>query len=115
MPLDRIPVIDFAPFLAGSDADKRQVAKAIREACEQVGFLYLANHGVPQAKIDAVFAAARRFFALPEARKMDPALRVTPQRTRGYQPLFARLRQGEEPPRRGEHRVDLRLRHAMVG
>lgn len=90
MPLDRIPVIDFAPFLAGSDADKRQVAKAIREACEQVGFLYLANHGVPQAKIDAVFAAARRFFALPEARKMDPALRVTPQRTRGYQPLFAR-------------------------
>jgi isopenicillin N synthase-like dioxygenase len=90
MPLDRIPLIDFAPFMSGSGAGKQQVAGAIRDACEQVGFLYLGNHGVPQAKIDAVFAAAREFFALPEARKMDPAIRVTPQRTRGYQPLFAR-------------------------
>ena len=90
MPLDRIPLIDFAPFQSGSAAGKKQVAAAIRDACEQVGFFYLGNHGVPQAKIDAMFEAAHLFFALPEARKMDPAIRVTPQRTRGYQPLFSR-------------------------
>jgi isopenicillin N synthase-like dioxygenase len=90
MTLKRIPLIDFAPFLAGEAVGKQRVTGAIRDACEQVGFLYLANHGVPQAKIDAVFEAAQRFFALPDERKMDPSLRVTPQRTRGYQPLFAR-------------------------
>jgi isopenicillin N synthase-like dioxygenase len=90
MPIDRVPLIDFAPFQSGSGAGKRRVADAIRTACEEVGFLYLANHGVPQRKIDLVFAAAQMFFALPESRKMDPSIRVTPQRTRGYQPLFAR-------------------------
>jgi isopenicillin N synthase-like dioxygenase len=90
MAVKRIPLVDFAPFLSGEPVGKQHVASVIREACEQVGFFYLADHGVPQAKLDAVFAAARQFFALPEERKMDQHLRVTPQRTRGYQPLFAR-------------------------
>lgn len=88
--LDRIPLIDFGAFVDGASAGKRRAAAAIRDACEQIGFLYLTNHGVPREKIDAVFAAAHRFFALPPERKQDPAIRVTPQRTRGYQPLFAR-------------------------
>jgi isopenicillin N synthase-like dioxygenase len=90
MTLKRIPLIDFDPFRSGTAVGKQAVAQAIREACEQVGFFYLGNHGVAQAKIGAVFEAARRFFALPEERKMDPRLRVTPQRMRGYQALFAR-------------------------
>lgn len=88
--LDRIPLIDFSPFVAGDAAGKRRVAGDIRQACTEVGFLYLGNHGVPQAKLDAMFAAARQFFALPEARKNDPRWRITPQRTRGYQPMFSR-------------------------
>src|SRR6266542_4479595 len=42
----------------------------MREACERVGFFYLAGHGVPQRVIDAAFAAAREFHALPLAEKL---------------------------------------------
>ena len=33
---------------------------------------------------------AHVFFALPAERKADPRIQITPQRTRGYQALFAR-------------------------
>ncbi len=85
-----VPVVDFGAFVDGSAAAKAEVAAAVRDACEQVGFLYIANHGVPQARLDAVFDAARTFFALPAERKADPRMQITPQRTRGYQALFAR-------------------------
>lgn len=90
MSLRTVPLIDFGAFVDGSPAAKRDAALKIRDACEQVGFLYLANHGVPQGRIDAVFAAARTFFALTEERKADPRMQITPQRTRGYQAMFAR-------------------------
>src|SRR5690606_35122508 len=54
--IDRIPVIDLAPFRAGSAAGKQQVAKEIRDAAESLGFLYFKNHGVPQSVIDGAFA-----------------------------------------------------------
>lgn len=45
--VDAIPLIDFAPFLNGCQADKLTVARQVRAACETIGFLYLRNHGVP--------------------------------------------------------------------
>lgn len=52
-----------------------------------IGFFYLSDHGVPRAKTDAMFAASKRFFDQPEEIKLDPSLRITPERNRGYQPL----------------------------
>ncbi len=79
----RIPVVDFAGF--GSDDAARQAATAaeLRAALEDYGFLYLRHHGVPQAVLDALFAQARAFFALPLAAKQaaTPAERAN---TRGY-------------------------------
>ena len=46
---EQIPLIDFGPFLEGSASGKAKVAGQIGEACREVGFLYLVNHGVPQA------------------------------------------------------------------
>ena len=83
-----VPVIDFAPFLSGAEG-KLAVAEQIRDACEGTGFFYLAGHGVPQTEIDAVFAASRRFFALPLAERMKVRLQVGPNR--GYQPLGSRI------------------------
>ena len=49
VPLDQIPVIDFGPFLNGSAAERKAVARQIGEACRNIGFFYLINHGVPPA------------------------------------------------------------------
>ena len=83
----RVPVIDFAAFLAGDR--ERQVARRIRDACEGTGFFYLTGHGVPRGAIDAIFAASRRFFAQPLEERMKVRLAIGPNR--GYQPLGSRI------------------------
>ena len=83
---ERLPVIDMAPFLDGSD--RQGVADRIGAACREVGFLYLTNHGIPATLIDAAMAQARRFFALPEDRKMALDIAKSPAH-RGYFPFFA--------------------------
>ncbi len=64
-PLDRIATIDLAPLADGSRAGKEQVAKALRQTLERVGFFIIVNHGVPQSLIDRTFTEARRFHAQP--------------------------------------------------
>jgi isopenicillin N synthase-like dioxygenase len=66
-----IPVIDFAPAFRGEPGALEAVAAQVQRACEQIGFFYLAGHGVPQAVIDAAFAASREFHALPLEQKMQ--------------------------------------------
>jgi isopenicillin N synthase-like dioxygenase len=65
-----IPVIDAGAAFRGEPDGFDATARQMREACERVGFFYLAGHGVPQAAIDAGFAAAREFHALPLAEKL---------------------------------------------
>jgi isopenicillin N synthase-like dioxygenase len=84
-----VPVIDFTAFREGGAAGKATVATAIREACEDTGFFYLSGHGIAQSQIDAIFAASRRFFALPFEERLK--VRLTPQQNRGYQPLGSRM------------------------
>lgn len=64
--LIQIPVIDFQPFLEnGNTAAQKNVSQEIYWACHEIGFLYLKNHGVPQALIDDLFAQSRWFFSQP--------------------------------------------------
>ena len=69
-----IPVIDFAPAFAGSADGLEAVASQVRDACERVGFFYLAGHGVSHELIDRTFAEAGRFFALPREKKAEVAV-----------------------------------------
>jgi len=82
-----IPVIDVSP-LSGTDARAvAAVAEEIRLACSRVGFFYIQNHGIAQQVIDRAYAAARRFFALPEAQKQ--AVHIAKSRAhRGFVPLY---------------------------
>jgi isopenicillin N synthase-like dioxygenase len=79
-----IPIIDFAPFLSGSEAGRDAVAAAIGEACERVGFFYLINHGVPADLIARAFAVSRAFYERPFAERMRAA--ATLEHWRGYVP-----------------------------
>jgi isopenicillin N synthase-like dioxygenase len=67
---DAVPLIDFAGMLGGDPRSKASVAAALRAACTNVGFFYIANHGIPQELVDAMFAQCPRFFGLPLAEKM---------------------------------------------
>jgi isopenicillin N synthase-like dioxygenase len=60
---DAIPVIDLAPFLAGSP-DGSDVVSAIRRACEEIGFFCVVGHGVPEAIVDRLGERSRAFFDL---------------------------------------------------
>jgi isopenicillin N synthase-like dioxygenase len=66
----RIPVLDIGPFLAGEPGAAAPLARVIARTCEDTGFLVVANHGIPQALPDAMFAAAAKFFARPEPDKI---------------------------------------------
>jgi len=55
----------------------------LRAAARDVGFFYLIGHGVPEDLAEALFAASRRFFALPEADKLAIAMANT-RHFRGY-------------------------------
>lgn len=64
-PSIQVPIIDFSPFLTGNDEGQKKVAQEIAQACQDVGFFYLRNHGVPEELIERVFAQSKHFFALP--------------------------------------------------
>lgn len=89
-----IPTIDFAPFLAGTEPQRREVATALGEAAETYGFMTLVGHGVPAPVIADAFQAGMEFFALPLEAKMAIQERRT---NRGYQPMFDNVRPGEKP------------------
>src|SRR5690606_21706618 len=79
-----LPVLDMQAFLADPrSAAARRFVDALREACHGPGFCYLAGHGVPAELDAAVMAAARDFFALPEADKQALAIARSPH-FRGY-------------------------------
>ncbi|CAK7230504.1 hypothetical protein SCUCBS95973_007596 [Sporothrix curviconia] len=48
------------------DARIESITAEVTAAAERHGFFTLVNHGIPQAAIDAQFAAAKQFFALPD-------------------------------------------------
>jgi len=66
---------------------------ALRAAARDVGFFYLVGHGVPDALAEALFAASRRFFALPEPRKLAIAM-ANSRHFRGYTRLGDELTGG---------------------
>ncbi len=63
-----VPVIDLGPLEDG-ETGIAAIARAVDDACSNVGFLAVSNHGVPGAVVDDMWQATRAFFDLPEAAK----------------------------------------------
>ncbi len=80
---DSIPIIDIADLRHPGRDRRIAVAMQIKRACEHVGFFYVANHGVSEALLAGVYAAAREFFALPAAEKLNVDITKS-DRHRGY-------------------------------
>lgn len=83
-----LPLIDMAGVREGDPASIRRVGEAIRQACSEVGFFYITNHGVPQTVIDQAMAAAKTFFAHSPEVKRQVAVN---KRHRGWHALGGAL------------------------
>lgn len=82
-----IPLIDIAALVDGSDP--QQVASEIGRSCEEVGFFYITNHGVPSELIERMYTYSKRFFALPFESKQELNVTNSGPTLRGYIPTYA--------------------------
>jgi isopenicillin N synthase-like dioxygenase len=77
-----IPLVDISPFLHGSDAERRAVAKAVNAACADIGFLLVSGHGIPASLIDRMRSFSTTFFDRPLKEKLR--YRMPTDRYRGF-------------------------------
>jgi len=94
-----LPIIDVAPLLAGRDG--ADAAAEIGRACRDLGFFYVSGHGIGADTLTTLDAASRRFFALPEARKMEIAMARGGRAWRGYFPVGGELTSGKPDRKQG--------------
>ena len=80
---DVIPVIDFSVMLSSDPEVRKTIAPILRQACTEVGFFYLKNHGIPNAVIRRAHEAMQRYFALPREEKLKLHYMSNPNH-RGY-------------------------------
>lgn len=84
---DEIPVIDISGIYSQNIADRRAVAEKIREAAHRIGFFYIINHGIDHEHAANTFEQARRFFDLPEEKKLEVCTDLVPEEFFGYFPM----------------------------
>jgi len=84
-----VPAIDIGPFLSGDAEGKHSVVKEVADACRDIGFLVIKNHGLPNDVLEAAFRESRAFFDLPQEAK-DRARPDGPAKQRGYHGFASR-------------------------
>ena len=74
--MQRIPLIDL-----GNNAG---LAGEVEKACRDIGFMYVAGHGISQQRFDDVRTSVVDYFAQPVETKLRD--RISPDNYRGYIP-----------------------------
>lgn len=64
-----IPVVDLADFLSGDPARKQSFVNQLGKAYEDVGFVAVKNHGIPDHLIADLYKYVQQFFSLPADEK----------------------------------------------
>ncbi|KIP04232.1 hypothetical protein PHLGIDRAFT_25703 [Phlebiopsis gigantea 11061_1 CR5-6] len=95
---EQIPVIDLQNLRSPDPNARRALADEIRDACINVGFFYIKNHGIPDVTIADALAAGKRFFTLPQASKAAIDIHKSPN-FKGYTGL---LGENTNPENRGD-------------
>lgn len=79
---DRLPTVDISR-LKGNTEERTRFAEDLRDILHEHGFFYLAGHGVDPNLIQETITAAKQFFALPDADKLEIDI-VKSAQFRGY-------------------------------
>lgn len=92
-----IPSVDLAEFLSGDPQRKQAFVQKLGKAYEEVGFVAVKNHGVPDELIADLYKYVQQFFSLPlEQKKLyeDPVLAGQ----RGYTSFGKEHAKGSDAP-----------------
>ncbi|MGB0632143.1 MAG: isopenicillin N synthase family dioxygenase [Alphaproteobacteria bacterium] len=92
-----LPVIDVSALRNGDPTAQRAVGAQIRNACLDLGFMYVSGHGVDAGLRREVFAQAAAFFAQPEKTKLAIDMNLSPH-NRGYEKLGGQTLEDGSPP-----------------
>lgn len=66
-----IPVVDLADFTSGDPVLKQKFVNELGKAYEEVGFVAVKNHGVPDHLIADLYKYVQQFFSLPLEKKKE--------------------------------------------
>ncbi len=66
-----IPVVDLAEFTSGDPVLKQKFVNELGKAYEEVGFVAVKNHGVPDHLIADLYRYVQQFFSLPLEKKRE--------------------------------------------
>lgn len=85
--LERIPIIDVSRIYSDDVEERKAVAEEVRKASKNIGFFYVVNHGIDASYSEEAFKQAKRFFALPEEKKMEVFTGLVPDEYVGFHPM----------------------------
>jgi isopenicillin N synthase-like dioxygenase len=92
-----IPSVDLAEFLSGDPVRKEAFIQELGKAYEEVGFVAVKNHGVPEEVIADLYRNVQAFFSLPlEQKKNYEIPELAGQR--GYTSFGKEHAKGSEAP-----------------
>ncbi len=60
-----IPSVDLAKFTKGTEEQRREFVAELGKAYEEVGFVAVKNHGIPDTLIDELYQYVKEYFSLP--------------------------------------------------
>ncbi|HVG41273.1 MAG TPA: 2-oxoglutarate and iron-dependent oxygenase domain-containing protein [Chitinophagaceae bacterium] len=66
-----IPVVDLSDFLSGDETRKKNFVAQLGKAYEEVGFVAVKNHGIPDDLIADLYKYVQQFFSLPDDVKLS--------------------------------------------
>ena len=92
-----IPVVDLSDFLIGDPKVKSAFVEKLGRAYEEVGFVAVKNHGIPDDLIKQIYEHVQQFFSLPLEQKLKyeiPGLAGQ----RGYTSFGREHAKGSEAP-----------------
>src|ERR1700740_2596402 len=92
-----IPVVDLSQFVQGDAKAKAAFVQELGKAYEDVGFVAVKNHGIPDKLIAELYEYVQQFFSLPLEKKLQyeiPGLAGQ----RGYTSFGREHAKGSEAP-----------------
>ena len=63
--MNKIPVIDFNPYLTGDSEEKLGVSKELLASIKSYGFVFLKNVGISREQTENMFSMSKEFFQSP--------------------------------------------------